>query len=149
MILRKSGNREGITNQYRLVTDFRRLNALTKSSTYVPLSPLIRTIIKQLSSAKIFSASDVVGGFYQQTLAEEDRDKTTFVCHTAKGERKFCFRVSCLGLTGAPAAYQLHMEDVLQGIHGDGVMIYIDDFLYYSETVDSTWILWPECLKDC
>ena len=65
MILRKSGNREGITNQYRLVTDFRRLNALTKSSTYVP--PLIRTIIKQLSSAKIFSASDVVGGFYQQT----------------------------------------------------------------------------------
>ena len=104
MILRKSGNREGITNQYRLVTDFRRLNALTKSSTYVP--PLIRTIIKQLSSAKIFSASDVVGGFYQQTLAEEDRDKTTFVCHTTKGERKFRFRVSCLGLAGAPAAYQ-------------------------------------------
>ena len=117
------------------MTDFRRLlNALTKSSTYVP--PLIRTIIKQLSSAKIFSASDVVGGFYQQTLAEEDRDKTTFVCHTAKGERKFRFRVSCLGLAGAPAAYQLHMEDVLQGIHGDGVLIYIDDFLYYSETVE-------------
>ena len=76
MILRKSGNREGITNQYRLVTDFRRLNALTKSSMYVP--PLIREIIKQLTSAKIFSASDVlVGGFYQQALAEEDRDKTT------------------------------------------------------------------------
>ena len=77
-----------------------------------------------------------MGGFYQQTLAEEDRDKTTFVCHTTKGERKFRFRVSCLGLAGAPAAYQLHMEDVLQGIHGDGVMIYIDDFLYYSETVE-------------
>ena len=114
MILRKSGNREGITNQYRLVTDFRRLNALTKSSTYVP--PLIRTIIKQLSSAKIFSASDVVGGFYQQTLAEEDRDKTTFVCHTTKGERKFRFRVSCLGLAGVPAAYQLHMEDVKESM---------------------------------
>ena len=41
-----------------------------------------------------------------------------------------------LGLAGAPAAYQLHMEDVQQGIHGDGVMIYIDDFLYYSETVE-------------
>ena len=61
------------------------------------------------------------------------------MCHTTtKGEQKFRFRVSCLGLAGAPAAYQLHMEDVLQGIHGDGVMIYIDDFLYYSETVSGT-----------
>ena len=40
MILKKSGNQEGVTNQYRLVTDFRRLNALTKSSTYTPLHPL-------------------------------------------------------------------------------------------------------------
>ena len=132
MILRKSSQEigRGLPTSIALVTDFRRLNALTKSSTYgVP--PLIREIIKQLSSAKIFSASDVVGEFYQQTLAEEDRDKTTFVCHTAKGERKrFRFRVSCLGLAGAPAAYQFHMEDVLQEIHRNGVLIYIDDFLY-------------------
>ena len=83
MILRKSGTREGVTNQYRLVTDFRRLNALTKGSTYTP--PIIREVIRKLSTAKIFSASDVVGGFYQQALAEEDRDKTTFVCHTPAG----------------------------------------------------------------
>ena len=90
MILRKSGTREGVTNQYRLVTDFRRLNALTKGSTYTP--PIIREVIRKLSTAKIFSASDVVGGFYQQALAEEDRDKTTFVCHTPAGEKKFRFR---------------------------------------------------------
>ena len=86
MILRKSGTREGITNQYRLVTDFRRLNALTKGSTYTP--PIIREVIRKLATAKIFSASDVVGGFYQQALAEEDRDKTTFVCHTPAGEKR-------------------------------------------------------------
>ena len=38
MILRKSGTRGGVTNQYRLVTDFRRLNALTKGPTYTPHS---------------------------------------------------------------------------------------------------------------
>ena len=85
MILQKSGTREGITNQYRLVTDFRRLNALTKGSTYTP--PIIWEVIRKLATAKIFSASDVVGGFYQQALAEEDRDKTTFVCHTPAGKR--------------------------------------------------------------
>ena len=97
MFLRKSGTREGVINQYRLVTDFRRLNALTKgSSTYTP--PIIREVIRKLATAKIFSASDVVGGFYQQALAEEDRDKTTFVCNTPAGEKKNRFRVSCLGL---------------------------------------------------
>ena len=75
-----------------------------------------------------------LGVFYQQALAEEDRDKTTFVCHTPAGEKKFRFRVSCLGLAGAPAAYQSHIEDVLLDI--DGVIAYIDDFLYYSNTVE-------------
>ena len=113
------------------------MNALTKGSTYTP--PIIREVIRKLSTAKIFSASDVVlVGFYQQALAEEDRDKTTFVCHTPAGEKKFRFRVSCLELAGAPVAYQSHMEDVLLDI--DGVIAYIDDFLYYSDTVEEHWL---------
>ena len=47
---------------------------------------------------------------------------------------KRSFGSSCLGLAGAPAAYQSHMEDVLLDI--DGVIVYIDDFLYYSDTVE-------------
>ena len=38
------------------------------------------------------------------------------------------------GIGKAPAAYQSHMEDVLLDI--DGVIAYIDDFLYYSDTIE-------------
>ena len=107
MILKKSGNREGVTNQYRLVTDFRRLNALTKSSTpYTP--PIIWEVIRKLSTAKIFSASDVVGGFYQQSLVEEDRDKTTFVCHTdASGGKKIPFQGFVFGFGGSTGSLSI------------------------------------------
>ena len=69
MILRKSGSREGITNQCRFISDrFPTVKCVDKNFDVRATVPLIREIIKQLSSAKIFSASDVVGGFYQQTL---------------------------------------------------------------------------------
>ena len=86
MILRKSGTREGITNQYRLVTDFRRLNALTKGSTYTP--PIIREVIRKLATAKIFSASDVVGPGVLSTSPGGRRPRQDHVClsHPSRGK---------------------------------------------------------------
>ena len=89
LLVKKPGNREGVTNQWRLVTDYRGLNKLTQPSAYVP--PPIRDIMNKLVRARIFSKTDNVAGFYQMALAEEDRAKTTFVCQTPEGERKYMF----------------------------------------------------------
>ena len=63
IILRKGGNRPGIKNCWRMVTDFRALNEATKKSTWTP--PAIKDIMDDLVQCSIFSITDCTGGFYQ------------------------------------------------------------------------------------
>ena len=72
ILLRKGGNRPGIKNQWRLVTDYRGLNKLTVEQTYTP--PNIRDVLDDLKNCKYFSKSDCVGGFYQMELDKADRE---------------------------------------------------------------------------
>ena len=132
ILLRKPGNRVGLTNQWRIVTDYRALNELTKGSTYAP--PAIREMIDNLKGKKIFSKSDNVGGFYQMTLAPEDREKTTFSVQTPQGIKSYFFKVACLGLQGCPASYQAWMENVIAGC--DGTSVYLDDVMYAADTFE-------------
>jgi hypothetical protein len=118
--------------RWRIITDYRALNALTEPSTYVP--PSVREILDGLVHKRIFSRTDNLSGFYQSALAEEDREKTTFTCFTPEGRKSYFFNVSCLGLQGAPASYQLFMEDCIADI--PGVWCYIDDLGYASDTME-------------
>ena len=133
LLKKGEGNKPGpVSLNWRLITDFRALNALTKPSVYVP--PSVREVLDSLVHKKVFSRSDNLSGFYQAALAEEDRIKTTFTCFTPTGEkRSYYFNVSCLGLQGAPSSYQLFMEDVIAGI--PDVVCYIDDLAYASNTL--------------
>ena len=133
-LLRKPGQRDNPLQQFRLIVDFRALNAVTEAATYIP--PDIRQLIMDLKGASVFSITDCLMGYYQQGLLERDRDKTTFACHTPDGVRFFRFRVACLGLSGAVAAFQLFMEKVLDGLQ-DRVRAYIDDFIIFTKDMDS------------
>ncbi|KAL5506599.1 hypothetical protein EMCRGX_G008281 [Ephydatia muelleri] len=64
-------------------------------------------------------------------VAPEDREKTAFV--TPYG--LFQFRVMPFGLTNAPATFQRLMERVLAGLHWTTCLIYLDDILIFSATV--------------
>ena len=133
ILLRKPGNREGITNQWRIVTDYRGLNEETKPNSYAP--PPIREMIDKLRNAKVFGKSDNVGGFYQMTLNPADRKLTTFSVRMGdEGIKSFYFNVACLGLQGTPSSYQSWMEKVVEGI--DGVQVYIDDVIYFADTIE-------------
>ncbi len=133
LLKKGNGDKPGPASaRWRIITDYRALNALTKPSVYVP--PSVRDVIDSLVHKRVFSRSDNLSGFYQAALAEEDREKTTFTCDTPKGVRSYFFNVSCLGLQGAPSSYQLFMEDVIAGI--DGVVCYIDDLAYASDTME-------------
>ena len=139
LLKKGDGNKPGpVSANWRLITDFRALNALTKPSVYVP--PSVREVLDALVHKKVFSRSDNLSGFYQAALAEEDRIKTTFTCFTPEGhKRSYYFNVSCLGLQGAPSSYQLFMEDVIAGI--PDVVCYIDDLAYASNTLEEHAVL--------
>jgi len=132
ILLKKgAGDRPGpVSARWRIITDYRALNNLTKPSVYVP--PSVRDVLDQLSGKKIFSKSDNLSGFYQASLAREDREKTTFTCYTPDGKKSYYFNVACLGLQGTPSTYQLFMEDVIDGIQD--VFCYLDDMVYVSNT---------------
>ena len=58
--------------------DYRALNSITKKDRY-PL-PTAAELMDQLAGAKVFSSLDLRSGYWQLKVAEEDRDKTAFVC---------------------------------------------------------------------
>ena len=136
ILLRKAGNRPGLTNAWRLVSDYRGLNAITQKSTWAP--PSIRDIMDDLVGARYFSKTDCVGGFYQLPIHPNDKEKTTFRIRTNKGMEAYQFTVSSLGLQGCPASYQSFMEKVVSGI--TGIHVYLDDVVFFSNT-------WEEHLK--
>ena len=113
----------------RVCVDFRQLNAVTKKDAQ-PLSRIDETL-DVLGSARWFSCLDLTSGYWQVEVAPEDREKMAFV--TPYG--LFQFRVMPFGLTNAPATFQRLMERVLAGLHWTTCLIYLDDILIFSATV--------------
>ncbi|KAL5497310.1 hypothetical protein EMCRGX_G013767 [Ephydatia muelleri] len=105
------------------------LNAVTKKDAQ-PL-PRIDKTLDVLGSARWFSCLDLTSGYWQVEVAPEDREKTAFV--TPYG--LFQFHVMPFGLTNAPATFQCLMERVLAGLHWATCLIYLDDILIFSATV--------------
>ena len=118
----------------RICVDYRHLNSVTKPDTF-PL-PRIDDLLDQLGSAKCFTTLDLAAGYWQIRVAEDSVEKTAFVTPTGLFE----FRVMPFGLTNAPAVFQRLMQKVLNGLNparGPGfVVVYIDDILIYSRTLD-------------
>ena len=102
----------------RFCIDYRRLNDVTRKDTY-PLPHINET----LSGAGWFSTLDLASGYWQVSVAPEDRPKTAFT--TRKG--LFQWRVMPFGLSNARATFSRLMELVLRGLHWEHCMVYLDD----------------------
>eukprot|EP00731_Ephydatia_muelleri_P013103 Em0007g413a len=92
----------------------------------------LRRLLHVLGSAKWFSSLDLASGYWQVEVCPEDQEKTVFV--TPYG--LFQFRVMPFGLTNAPATFQRLMEKVLSGLHWTTCLVYLDDILIFSATVE-------------
>jgi hypothetical protein len=95
---------------FRFCVDYRKLNDVTYKDAY-PL-PRIDDTLDSLSGSKWLSTIDVLSGYWQVELAEEDHPKTAF-CTT---EGLFEFKVMPFGLSNAPATFQRLMDLVLSGL---------------------------------
>uniref|UniRef100_A0A0A9DIN0 Reverse transcriptase domain-containing protein n=1 Tax=Arundo donax TaxID=35708 RepID=A0A0A9DIN0_ARUDO len=65
-------------------------------------------------------------------MRPEDEAKTAFKTHNSHFE----FRVMSYGLTGAPATFQNIMNTILRPLLCKGVLVFIDDILIYSRTLE-------------
>ena len=115
----------------RLCIDYRGLNALTERDVY-PL-PKGEEMYSRVKGKKIFSTLDLLKGYNQIWIQEEDRHLTAFT--TPRG--LFQWKVLAMGLTNAPATFQRYMVKVFADLIEDGhVMVYLDDILVMANTVE-------------
>ena len=88
----------------RLCVDYRRLNQVSEGDDY-PMSRMEK-LIDRVEGAVYISTLDLVKGYWQVPVAEEDRAKTAF--STPFG--LYQFNTMPFGLQGAPATFQRLMN---------------------------------------
>ncbi len=113
-----------------MCVDYRAFNKATMKNQY-PL-PQIDDLFDRLSGVKVFSRIDLRSGYYQIHILERDEEKTA--CCTRYGSYEFL--VMPFGLTNAPATFCTLMNDIFREWLDDFVVIYIDDILIYSGSLE-------------
>ena len=115
----------------RLVQDYRKLNEMTIRNSY-PL-PLISDLINKLKKAKYFTKLDIRWGYNNVRIKEGDEWKAAFRTNRGLFEPLVMF----FGLTNSPATFQTMMNEIFQELIDEGVVIvYIDDILIFTETLE-------------
>ena len=117
--------------QYRMVIDYKRLNAVTIPDTY-PI-PDINATLASLGNAKYFTVLDLTLGFHQIPMKESEIPKTAF--STMNGKYEF-LRLP-FGLKNAPAIFQRAIDDVLKPFIGRICYVYIDDIIVFGNSEES------------
>jgi len=114
----------------RMVIDYRGANKVTVRNRY-PL-PRIDDLLDKLHGAKHFTSLDLQSGYNQVRISEEDVPKTAFNTHIGHYE----FKVLSFGLANAPSLFQSLMNEILGPVLGKYCLVYMDDILIYSRTME-------------
>uniref|UniRef100_A0A1B6E8Y4 RNA-directed DNA polymerase n=1 Tax=Clastoptera arizonana TaxID=38151 RepID=A0A1B6E8Y4_9HEMI len=113
----------------RLVIDFRGLNAKTIDDKF-PL-PNITDILDKLGRAQYFTTLDLVSGFHQVEMEPASISKTAFSTETGHYE----FLRMPFGLKNSPPTFQRLMNNILRGIQNETCLVYLDDIIVYSSSL--------------
>ena len=108
--------------------DYRGLNSIMVEYSY-PL-PLIAMANESFHGARFFTKLDLRSAYNLVRIWEGDEWKTAF--STTSGHYEYL--VMPYGLKNVPAVFQSFVEVILRDLHGQGVVVYIDDILIYSAT---------------
>ncbi|XP_055362214.1 retrovirus-related Pol polyprotein from transposon 412 [Betta splendens] len=114
----------------RLCVDYRKLNLQTIKDAYA--LPLLEESFSVLAGSKWFSVMDLKAGYYQIEMNNEDKPKTAFCCPFGFYE----FNRMPQGITNAPSTFQRLMEKCMNDINLKEVLVFLDDIIVFSETLE-------------
>ena len=114
----------------RFCLDYRKLNEVTTKDLY-PL-PRCDDVLEAMSGATFFSHLDLVRGYWQIGVEENDREKTAF----STSEGHFQFKRMPFGLTNAPATFQRAMNSILHGLTWTDCLVYLDDIVIFGKNLE-------------
>lgn len=113
----------------RMCVDYRQLNAKTRKDSF-PL-PRIEETLDSLTGARWFTTLDLASGYNQVPVAESDRHKTAFCTPFGLYE----WNRMPFGLCNAPGTFQRLMERLFGDQRHQSVLLYLDDIIVYSSSV--------------
>jgi hypothetical protein len=108
--------------------DYQPLNAVTIKNKY-PL-PHIDILFDQLAGVQVVSKIDLLSGYHQIKIRDNDIPKMTFSMRYGLCE----YLVISFGLINAPAHFMYLMNSVFMPELDNFVVVFIDDILVYSKT---------------
>ena len=117
-------------DKWRFCVDYRNLNLATTGQVY----PMTRTdfFFDALHGKSVFSILDAARGYHQLPIAEDDRWKTAFL--TQRG--LYQYKRMPFGLKNVPLQFQCFMDSVLGSLRWTSALVYIDDILVFSDTLE-------------
>jgi hypothetical protein len=113
-----------------LCVDYRPLNAVTIKNKY-PL-PHIDILFNQLVGAQVISKINLRSGYHQIKICAEDIPKTAFTTRYGLFE----YLVMSFGLTNGPTHFMYLMNTVFMSELDKFVVVFIDDILIYSRSME-------------
>lgn len=134
-------HRDGVKlDEKRPCLDFRKANLLIQTDSF-PM-PLVADLMDKLTGMQLFSKLDLTKGFWQIPMDEQTRHVLAFSTPLGLFEPL----VMPFGMKNAPAIFQREMQRVLSDRLMKGVVVFVDDILIYTKTVDEhadmvEWVL--------
>jgi hypothetical protein len=116
----------GLTSGTQFCINYHSLNQVMKRDSYLLL--WVDDILNMLAGLVWRLSLDLISGYWQIPVHEDDIEKTVFV--TWHGT--FEFTVMPFSLTNAPASFQRDMDIVLSALNWVSTLVYINDIIIFS-----------------